>query len=298
MSTVLLTGGNGIIGRHLCKRLQDKGYTVAILSRTREGRSIIPTYTWDLKKMEIEQEAIETADYIIHLAGANISDKRWTNRRKQQIIDSRVKTGQLILQKIKEHNKNLKAFITASAIGYYDTITSNNIFTETNDFLGNVCKRWEQTADSFKELEIRTVKIRTGVVLSKQEGTLSKLIIPVKMGIGSAIGSGKQYMPWIHIEDLCGIYIKAIEDEQIGGAYNAVAPDYKTNEEFTRVLAQVLEKPFWPVNIPSFIMKLMFGEMSGILLKGSRVSPDKIQRAGYTYQFPDLESALTDLISK
>ncbi|GMT46079.1 MAG: epimerase [bacterium] len=300
MTTVLITGGTGLVGRHLCKRLQEKGYGVAVLSRTSRREAAIPTYTWDLGKEEIEKKAIETADCIIHLAGANIGDKRWTVRRKQLIIDSRIKTGQLIFSKIKELNKHLQTFISASAIGYYGTITSDKIFTETdpaaNDFLGDTCRKWEQTADRFKESGIRTVKIRSGVVLTRQGGALSKMITPVKMGIGSAIGTGNQYLPWIHIDDLCDIYIKAIEDTQMDGAYNAVAPDHKTNKEFTRTLAHVLKKPFWFPNLPAITMKLMFGKMSEILLTGSRISADKIKATGYNFLFPDLETALTDLI--
>ncbi|MFV1977597.1 MAG: TIGR01777 family oxidoreductase [Candidatus Scalindua sp.] len=302
MMKVLITGGTGLVGRHLCKRLKEKEYDVAILSRTSNQEAAIPTYTWDLDKNEIEKEAIDKTNCIIHLAGANILNKRWTAKRKHLIIDSRVKTGELIFSKIKEQNKDLQTFITASAIGYYGTITSNKIFTETdpsaNDFLGDTCKKWEQTADRFRELGIRTVKIRTGVVLTKQGGALSKMITPVKMGIGSAIGTGRQYLPWIHIDDLCDIYIKAIEDIHMGGAYNAVAPDHKTNKEFIQALTRVLKKSLWFPNVPAITMKLMFGEMSEILLKGSRISADKIKAMGYNFLFPDLEVALTDLIKE
>lgn len=300
MATVLLTGGSGLIGRHLCRCLKEKGYEVTVLSRSRKNSSAISTYIWDIEKMEIEGEAIDNADYIIHLAGENIGEKRWTARRKQQIINSRIKTGQLLFEKVREQHKNLKAFISASAVGYYGAITSKSIFSENDppadDFLGETCKKWEQTADRFQESGIRTVKIRTGIVLTKQGGVLSRLLTPVIMGIGSAIGNGKQYMPWIHIEDLCGIYIKAIEDVLMEGAYNAVAPDQKTNEEFTLTIARVCKKPFWFPHIPGFIIRLLLGEMSKMLLKGSRISSDKIQRSGYKFMFPDLESALTDLI--
>lgn len=302
MATILITGGTGLVGRHLCRKLKEKGYSIALLSRTRQHHSDIPTYAWNLDNNEIEKEAIKTADYVIHLAGANIGDKRWTNKRRQLIIDSRVKTGELIFDKTKESNIKLKAFISASAIGYYGAITSDKIFCETdppsNGFLGETCLQWEQSADRFRELGIRTVKIRTGVVLTKQGGALAKMITPVIMGIGSAIGNGKQYLPWIHIDDLCGIYIKAIEDTQMNGVYNAVAPDHKTNRDFIRILASVLKKPFWFPDVPAIAMKIMFGKMSGILLKGSRVSSDKINAAGYNFLFPDLENALTDIVLK
>ena len=301
MTTILISGGTGLVGGHLCKKLKDKGYNVAILSRaSRQDIIDIPTYFWNIDKNEIDKEAIEAADYIIHLAGVNIGEKRWTTKRKQIIIDSRVKSGQLLFYKIKETKSKLKAFITASAIGYYGTITTNKIFSETNppsnDFLGETCRQWEQSADCFETLGIRTVKIRTGVVLTKKGGVLAKMITPVKLGIGSAIGNGKQYLPWIHIDDLCGIYIKAIEDAQMKGAYNAVAPDHKTNRDFIMTLARVLKKPFWFPNIPAIAMKLMFGKMSEMLLEGSRVSSEKISTTGFNFLFTNLEKALSDLM--
>ncbi len=301
MATVLITGGTGLIGEHLCKRLLERGYKVAILSRTSRNREQIATYIWDINKLEIDEEAIADADYIIHLSGINIGAKRWTTKRKQQIIDTRVNSGQLVFDEVRKQNKNLKAFISSSATGYYGAITSDKIFSEVDppadDFLGQTCRAWEDVADKFMGIGIRTVKIRTGVVLTKKGGALSKMIIPVKTGLGSALGNGKQYLPWIHIEDLCGIYIKAIEDTQMIGAYNAVAPEHLTNKEFTQKLAYTLKKAFWFPNIPAFAMKLIFGKMSEILLQGSRVSAQKIQDRGYKFLFPGLESALKQLMS-
>jgi len=300
MDTVLISGGTGLVGRHLCKTLKDKGYHVCILSRVSKQDTDMQTYAWDPVKQEMEKEAVETADFIIHLAGAGIGDKRWTHKRKQLIVESRVKSAQLLYDATKNSNKKLKAFISASAIGYYGAITSDKIFSETdppsNDFPGETCRQWEQAAERFEELGIRTVKIRTGVVLTKKGGALAKMMIPVKMGIGSAIGNGRQYLPWIHIQDLCAIYIKAIEDVQMKGAYNAVAPDHKTNSEFTGVLAAVLKRPFWFPNIPAVAMKLLFGKMSEMMLQGSRVSSEKIKTAGYNFLFPDLRNALKDLV--
>ncbi len=300
METVLITGGSGLVAKYLSNKLQEKGYIVLFLSRTTQKTSLIKTFEWNYQEQTIDDGAFNKVDYIIHLAGANIGEKRWTNRRKQLIIDSRVKTGQLIFNKINEQKKSLKAFISASAIGYYGAITTDKVFKETdlpaNDYLGNVCNQWEKIADKFEAKGIRTVKIRTGVVLTEKDGALSKMIKPVKIGIGSAIGSGKQYLPWIHIDDLCEIYIKAIEDKTISGAYNAVAPDYVTNKDFTKILASVLGKPFWFPNVPAFLIKAMFGEMSDLLLKGSRVSSDKILKTGYKFHFPELKSALINLL--
>jgi uncharacterized protein len=302
MSTVLITGGTGLIGKHLCSELRQRGFQVVLLSRSINLNVEVKTYAWDLEKSEIDREAIEIADYIIHLAGANIGDKRWTTKQKKLIIDSRVKTTQSIFYAIKENKNKIKAFISASAVGYYGTSTSDKIFEESdvagNDFLAKTCSQWEQAVDRFEEIGIRTVKLRTGIVLTKQSGALSKMAQPVKMGIGSALGNGRQYLPWIHIDDLCSIYIKAIEDSRMNGAYNAVAPDHKTDAEFTRTLARVLKKPFWLPNVPAILLKIIFGEMSVLLLNGNRVSDAKIIASGYKFKFPFLESALSDLFGK
>jgi len=300
MANVLISGGNGIIGESLTKGLQERGFEVAILSRERSKNQQFPTYIWDIKKTEIDKEAIAVADYIVHLSGANIGAKRWTKKRKQQIIESRIKSGQLIFDETRKQNKNLKAFISASASGYYGAITSDKILSETDppgdDFLGQTCREWERVADKFVDLGIRTVKIRTGVVLTKRGGALSKMIIPIRKGFGSALGNGKQYLPWIHIDDLCNIYIRAIEDSQMLGAYNAVAPEHLTNKAFTQSLADILNKSLWFPNIPTFVMKILFGKMSDILLQGSRISAERIQATGYKFLFPSLKSALKQLI--
>jgi len=302
MERVLITGGSGLVGKHLNKKLTEKGYEVLILSRNKTQINKSNVFYWNPEKEEIDSEAIEKADYIIHLAGANIGEKRWVKKQKQVILDSRVKTANLILKTIKEKNLKPKAFISASATGYYGAITSNKEFTETdssaNDFLGKTCNLWEKSADEFTQVGIRTVKIRTGLVLSKKGGALYKMLLPVKIGFGSPIGSGKQIMPWIHIHDLCNIYIKAIEDIKMEGAYNAIAPEHLTNKEFMKTLATVLKKPFWFPNVPSFVLKILFGEMSQIILKGSRVSSKKIMKAGYDFEFTNLKTAFKNLLRK
>lgn len=302
MEKVLITGGTGLIGSHLSKKLQENGYEVAILSRTKKIGSAIPTYMWDYNTSKIDKEAIDSVDFIIHLAGANISEKRWTTKRKQQILDSRVKSGELILNNIIEQKKEIKAFITASAIGYYGSITSDKIFVEEdnhfNDFIGNTCRLWEQSADKFQSIGIRTVKLRTGIVLTKKGGALAKMITPINYGIVALLGKGKQYLPWIHIDDLCDIYVKAIDNSKMKGAYNAVAPEHLSYKEFSKQLAIVFQKPSLNINIPSFIIKIIFGKMSEILLNGSRVSSNKLVKAGYNFKFPSIQNALTDLLVK
>lgn len=302
METILITGGTGLVGKELTKKLKAKGYNVIHLSRTKNNTAETLTYYWDYTKGEIEQEAIEKADYIIHLAGENVSDGRWTAKRKKLIIDSRVKTSELLFENVKKTNKPLKAFINASGSNYYGTVTCNTIFDERQaaaaDFLGITCEEWEAAADNFKNSGIRTVKIRTSIVLTKKGGALEKIALPVKLNLGSALGSGKQYMPWIHIDDLCGIYIKAIEDTTIKGTYNAAAPEHATNKDFISTLAHVLNKFLWLPNVPAIIIKLVFGEMGSILLKGSRISSEKITNAGFTFKFTSLESAFRNLLIK
>ena len=299
MAKVLITGGTGLVGTHLSRKLQEMGYEVGILSRTKRNENKLHTYIWDYNKNEIDKDAINTSDYIIHLAGVNLGERRWTSNRRQLVFDSRIKSAELIYNNMDKGNNRLMAFITASAIGYYGAITYDKVFSETeppaDDFLGQTCKKWEQVADRFTDIGIRTVKIRTGVVLSKQGGVLPKIIIPIKLGIGSAIGDGNQYFPWIHIDDLCSIYLKAIEDTKMIGAYNAVAPEYITNRQFMETIARNLDKPFWFPKIPAIAIKVILGKMSEMILTGSRISSDKIKNSGFVFRYPNLESALEQL---
>jgi len=300
MGKILITGGSGILGRHLSGKLKDKGYKVAILSRSPDQNTDIKSYFWDPPKDEIDHSAITEADFIIHLAGAGIGDKRWTAHRKKDLIDSRVKTADLIYRAVRDTGRKLKAFITISGSNYYGTISSEKIFCETDlpavDFLGEVCRLWEEAADRFSYTGARVVKIRSGIVLAAKGGVMSRIIIPVRLGIGSPVGRGNQYVPWIHIDDLCNIFIKAIEDQRMSGAFNAAAPESVTNSDLMKTLANVLGKPFWFPKIPSFVMRLLFGRMSGILLEGSRISSEKIRSAGFSFQFPMLKDALKDLL--
>lgn len=300
MKTVLIAGGSGTIGKHLTKKLLEKGYEVKLLSRNKTKAEGITTYLWDVEEQYLEDEAIISSDYIINLAGANISEKRWTPKRKKEILDSRVRSNQLLLKSIQELKTKPKAYITASAVGYYGAITSEKTFTEDNspstDFLGTTCSRWESSCELAEELNIRIVKMRTGVVLNSGAGALSKMMLPIKMFMGSPLGNGKQYVPWIHIDDLCNIYIKAIEDQKMIGVFNAVAPEHVSNNEFTKSLAQILKKPILLPNVPSIIIKLVFGEMANIILEGSKVSSEKLLKSGYDFLYPNLVSALNQIL--
>lgn len=296
MTKILITGGTGLIGKQLQKKLQDKSYEIVILSRNPKSKN---DFLWNVNEGYIDEKALENTRYIIHLAGAGIADKRWTAERKKELINSRVKSTNLLLKKIKEYQIPLKGFVSASGIGYYGAITSDKIFTEEddpeNDFISEICVEWEKSVRQFQELEIPTTILRTGIVLSKNGGALQKMNTPLFL---SALGSGNQFMPWIHIDDLCDLYIKAIENSEFTGIYNAVAPEHQTNQSFTKTLGKVLSKSVLPMNAPSFVLKSTLGELAYILINGSRVSSKKVEESGFQFQFKTLRDSLVSLYSK
>jgi uncharacterized protein (TIGR01777 family) len=299
---VLLTGGTGFVGKHLTDVLIDSGFSVSILSRSdRKNTSSITYYKWDLKSNFIDKEAVLKADYIVHLAGEGIVEKRWTNRRKKVILESRVKPIELIFSILQENNKTLEAFVSASAVGIYGAVTSHKIRNEftppANDFLGQTCQEWEKAVDKINTLEIRTVKIRTGIVFGKDQGFLKKIVPNFKAGFGAVLGTGKQYLPWIHVEDLSQIYLKAISDEHMHGPYNACITDNTTNSRFSRTLANLFGYAIWLPKIPPFILRIVLGEMSVAVLEGQRVSSEKIQKMGFEFQFTDLEKTLVSCLN-
>jgi len=297
---VLITGAGGLIAQELSKKIEND-YEVRFLTRSKKHNN---EYEWDIKNGTIDESAFENISHIIHLAGANISEKRWTTERKKELISSRVDSAKLLLDTVRKKNIQLKSFISASGINYYGTVTSEKIFTEKdgpgNDFLSEVVILWERAADDFKEQNLaeRVVKIRTAVVLSEKEGALKKMLPPIQYGIGSPLGTGKQYMPWIHIKDICSIYEFALKNTHTNGAYNANSPEHTTNENFTKQIAKTVRKPLFMPNIPGFILKLIFGELANALLEGSRASSKKIQDEGFQFQFPNLQDSLEDLLLK
>ena len=299
-SSVLITGGSGLIGRYLTSVLLAEGFKVAHLSRNTNQFGKVRVFRWDPEKGILDPVVFEGVDYIVNLAGANIGEKRWTGVRKMEIESSRINSTKLLFRVIKEYKIPIKAFISASAVGYYGSINSDKIFTENDppadDFLGTVCGKWEESADNFSGIGARVVKIRTGVVMEKDDSALSKMMMTARFGFLVRTGNGKQYMPWIHIKDLCDIYLKAITDQKMEGAYNAVSPQHTTHKVFVKTLAQVMQKIVFPVSVPGFILKAALGEMSEVVLKGSRVSAEKIIKSGYTFFYPDLAGALKEVL--
>lgn len=295
MMTVLISGATGLVGKKLTKELKAKGYTVRSLSRKKEKDS----FYWNVNENYIDPKAFENLDAIIHLAGAPISGK-WTKAYKKELYESRVNTADLLFDYAKKYSPDLKTFISASGTNYYGTFTSDKIFTEEDqngdDFLGNLCKDWENAAFQFETLGTRVVALRTAAVLAENSGMLKEFMPLAKWNLASPLGSGKQIVPWIHLDDLTQMYMYALEIENVKGAYNAVAPEIITNKEFTKTITKVMKKSMFLPNVPSFALKLILGEMSSIALEGSAASPQKIQNTGFQFKFPELEPALKDLI--
>lgn len=289
------------MGTILSEKLTEKGYRVTHLSRSPRKNSRYKTYSWDIKADKIDKEAVKTADHIIHLAGANIAGKRWIKSYKKKIISSRVDSCKLLWNTIEE-NSNLKTFISASGIGYYGMITTNHVFAESDppakDFLGECCRLWENASKPIEEKNIRRVVVRTAVVLTDKGGALPKMAKPFKYYAGAILGSGDQWMPWISLEDLCNIYIKAIEDKSMSGVYNACSPEQVTNKELTYLISKVLKKPVLLPPVPSVMLKLLIGEMANALLYGSRVSPKKLLDSGFKFNHPGLNQNLSELLGK
>ncbi len=297
---VLITGGTGLIGSRLTEMLLEKGYEVAYLSRGQAEATRVKAYRWDLEKGYLDEEAIRAADCIIHLAGAGVADERWTTRRKKEILESRTRSSRLLYEGLQRTPNGVKTFLSASAIGIYGGDRGEELLTETsapgNDFLAEVTKAWEGAVQPVAGLGIRTVLLRIGIVLSDKGGALVKMAQPVRLGAGSPLGSGKQWVSWIHVDDLCRLFLYCLENPHVQGPYNAVAPEPATNEELTKQIAEVLGKPLFMPNVPAFALKLAVGEMAATVLGSAKVSSQKITQAGFTYGFPGLVPALRDLL--
>ena len=313
MQNVLITGGSGLIGSRLSEILLSKGFSVSHLGRrqvtkiqarhtdSKEKSSFIKTYYWDIEQGIIEEEALLKADYLIHLAGAGIADENWSDARKKEIIESRTKSIGLITDKLKTIPHHIKSFVSASGIGYYGADTGNEYISEQYtagmDFVADCCIQWEAAADEIQNLGIRTVILRTGIVLSEKGGALPKLTQPVRWGVGAALGTGKQWQSWIHLDDLCEMYVKALTDERMNGFYNAVAPNPVTNYELTKLSAEVLKRPFWMPNVPAFALKMVFGEMADIVLGGNYILNKRIAlETDFSCKYVEVKEALRDLL--
>ncbi len=299
VDTVLITGYSGLVANHLSNHLIKEGFIVKGLTQNKAQLSQSVFY-WNVNKQIIDERALENVNYVIHLAGAGIADKRWTVERKKEIIDSRVQSTLFLAQSFNKANIKIKALIGTSAIGYYGAVTSEKTFTENDpagkDFISNCCVQWEKSYQAFKHLTDRIVILRLPTVLSENGGALQKILPIVKLGLASPIGNGKQFMPLICMDDLVKLYEFAITSHDLYGTFNANAPLSVTNKDFMTGLAKALHKPYFMPNTPSIILKALYGELACVLLYGSRVNSSKILSAGFSFSYPTLDDMLKRIL--
>ena len=298
---ILIAGATGLIGSEITNKLLILGHSVSILSRNKTSNiPNVTVFVWNPEQNKIDSNAFDNIDVIINLAGAGVADKRWTSSYKQTILKSRINSTRLLVDSLQNTKNQVHTFINASAIGFYGSDTGNNWVDENtkcgNDFLADVVQKWEQEAFKANDLNIRTVAIRTGIVLSSKGGALPKLELPIKYFVGAAIGTGNQYISWIDIDDLVSIFIHCLTNNKLNGAVNAVAPTPLTNKAFNSALAKQLGRPLLLPNIPPFILKIMIGEFADSLIGGNRVLCTKITQSGFEFKHETLEKSLKNQI--
>ncbi len=304
MDTVIITGGTGLIGRSLSIFLVSRGFRVIIFSRTprtyRKSSPEISYAAWNLDEQTVNEEAFQQAKYIIHLAGAGVADKPWTDKRKREIIESRTRSSELLIKAMKSIPNNIVSVVSASAIGWYNqNIPGPATETDSPDsgFLGATCQAWEKSIQPATSLDKRLVILRTGIVLSNDGGAFPEFAKPIRYGIAGILGSGKQIISWIHIEDICRLYMEAMTNAAWSGVYNAVAPNPVNNRTFTLELAKKMKGSFYiPIPVPNFILRLMLGERSEEVLKSSNISANKLKQQGFQFIYPTIDAAFRDLI--
>ncbi|MBP6432851.1 MAG: TIGR01777 family oxidoreductase [Ferruginibacter sp.] len=303
MQTVAITGGTGLVGKALTTLLVNKGFKVIVFSRKKAVTTPNIIYAnWDVNSQQIDITALQQADYIIHLAGAGVMDKKWTTEYKKEIIDSRVKSSELIVNTLKSNPHKVKAIISASAIGFYGEDKNDSYFFNEDDkadtnFLGTTCKLWEDSITKATELNIRVVKLRIGIVFSKDGGAFAEFIKPIKFKLATILGNGKQVISWIHIDDLCHQFLYTIENKKLNGTYNAVAPNPISNKNLIQKLAKKICGNFYiPMYVPSFVLKLMMGDRSIEILKSTRVSSKKIESEGFSFKYNTIDAAFENLV--
>lgn len=292
---ILITGATGLVGRKLIEELISEGHQIHILSRRDKQIANVKVFLWDVAKKQIDKNAFSGVDTIVHLAGEGIADKKWTDERKKQIIDSRVDSANLLYDTIAELRVPIKTFVSASAVGYYGNRGEENLTEDSKPgtgFLADCCVKWEAAANRGIDMGIRVAKIRIGVILSREGGALKSMEKPVQFYVGAPLGSGCQWIPWIHLDDIVGIFKKAVENDKFYGAFNASAPYPVTNKTLTKAIAKQLHRPVWPITVPAFALKSILGEMAEVVLNSDNTTSQKLLDSGYQFQFLNLDEAL------
>lgn len=297
---IAIAGGSGFIGRALTQYFCENGHEVVILTRASKESQENITYVQWLSDTHSPLKELEQLDAFINLAGESIGEGRWTAQKKERIINSRVRVTKEVYSLLAKLEQKPKVFLQASAIGYYGTsltktFTEEEVLPKEKDFLSRVCLMWEAETDKIKELGIRTVITRIGLVLDKKQGALPKILMPYRLFAGGPLGAGNQWISWIHLKDLIALFHFAINEEQIEGPLNITAPSPLTMNEFGRTIAEVLKRPHW-FPTPSFLLKIALGEMSCLVLEGQKVIPAKALKHGFTFHFPEAKHALSDML--
>lgn len=305
MEKILITGASGLIGQELSKLLINKGFEVVVLSRREREHDQYQIYEWNLQKEYINEEVFEhKIDYIIHLAGAGIADKRWTTKRKKEIIDSRVDGVALLSKYLKKHGQQPKAFISAAAVGIYgdsgvEEVDESTAIDQSSDaFLVQSCILWEEAAQAFEQMGVRTAILRVGIVLSTSGGALAKMLPTYRLSVGGYFGDGQQYYPWVHIEEICDMFIFLLQNKEATGVYNGVAPNAVPNKVLAKTIADARDQKALLMPIPAMVMRLAMGEMADMVLHGANVQPNRLQADGYEFKHPELDAALKDLFAR
>lgn len=290
-----------MLGKQLTAALLKKGYSVSHLSRKIGKNPLVKTFLWDVDKGAIDANCIRGVDTIVHLAGEGIADEKWTDERKKLIISSRTKSIAMIYELLKSKPHKVQSVVSASGIGYYSNRGNELMYEDSEpaeDFLGDCCVKWERAVDAGLDMELRVLKFRTGVVLTQLGGALPKMANPVKYGLGTVLGRGDQWVPWIHLQDVIDMYLMGIENESLSGVYNMVAPYPVTNEQLTHSIAKQFNKTVWLPHAPEFALKLFLGEMATLVIGSTKVAATKIEKAGYHFKFLTVDDALKDLYNK
>lgn len=298
MGNVLICGSSGFIGHTLRKYLLDKGYGVKTLDRTSQNHQ--QSFVWNFENENaVPLEALKDVNTIINLAGANIGQSRWTKKRKEEIKRSRTLPAENLAQALRAYRLSIDTYISSSAVGYYGAYTHEKVYTEKDKagrgFLGSVCLDWEHSTAQFEDVSKRIIILRKGVVLGREGGMYKRLLPLARLGINTCIGSGNQYLPWIHIMDLIRIYDFFIKHEEIEGIFNVASPQYIQMKDFAKELSESISKKRWTPAAPLFAARLLFGEMSKMITEGSRVNIKKLRDTGFEFHFPVLKEALQDL---
>ncbi len=300
--TILVTGASGLIGTKLCDELLNQGYSIHALTRgKKDGNERIRYFSWDVDRQYIDEACLQGVSAIIHLAGENIAARPWTNAQKQRLVRSRTESIRLILQVLRARPHTVTDLISASASGYYgdrgDEILKENSHPG-NDFLSYCCLNWENAVNEAKALGLRVVKLRTGTVLSNQGGALKPIIALTRAGLAAPLAGGKQWVPWIHIDDLVQMYIYTLKNGHCRGAYNMSSPNAVTNKTLMNTVASTLKKPLWLPAVPAFLMRVILGEMHTILSNSNRMDSSRIIDSGFTFKFTELSTALAHLYGR